>query len=138
MATEQNDQEKDEQSTTQPESQLGVPHGTRDSSFDLAYALLAELKESFGRVDERTKAISDKTTEITTDLREIRQKQGDLVTDKFAWRIVKIVLSVVAIITTLVVGIIYFAVSHHSHQQSHTPAVVQESPQATPPAQPGP
>ena len=73
----------------------------KDKSFDLAYALLADLKESFGRVDERTKNLTVMTEEIKGDVRTIRDKQGEFVTEKFAWRFSALLVSVIGIIVAL-------------------------------------
>ncbi len=108
----------------------------------LIYSLLTDLKNIYGRLDERTQALKNETgdlksdlreirTDIKSDLREIRTGQKDLVTDKFAWRMVKVFLAFGAIIVTLITGIMYYAATHHSHQVP-IPPVIQSPTKADP------
>ena len=98
----------------------------------LIFKILADLKEVCGRLDERTQTLTKETADIKTDLRGFRDGQKDLVTDKFAWRMVKVFLTFGGIIVALIAGIVYYTATHHSHQQPHLPTAIQPPAKAVP------
>ena len=100
MKPEQTDQEQEEQ---RPEPQLGLPE-KKDRSLDLVYGLLFDLKESFGRIDERTQALQHSVDTLHNDIK-------GMANTRTVWTVGGIILGVVLGMGAL----IYQAVQMHSH-----------------------
>ena len=88
----------------------------KDHSFDLVYGLLADLKESFGRVDERTKAIQEDIRTVQEDIRTVRTDLKGTAGKPTVWTVCAMIITVVLGMGTL----IYHAVQTHSHPHTTT------------------
>ena len=89
----------------------------KDHSFDLVYGLLVDLKESFGRVDERTKALQDNMRTVQEDIRTVRTDLKGTADKQTVWTVCAIIIAVVLGVGTL----IYQTVQTHSHPHTAVP-----------------